>query len=1145
MPHAGAEVSPPVVVVVVSRDPAPERLDALLAALSEQDYPNYRVLVVDAASERDPTAAVARAMPDARVLRLADDDGYGASANRVLDFVEGAELFVFSHDDVLPESDTISTLVAVAREYDAGIVGPKLVAWSDPGRLLQVGMASDRIGTQLPFVEPGELDQAQHDGLREVFVVPGAFTLVRADLFERIGGFDEAVSFVNDDLSLSWRARLAGARVLVTSDARVGHAEAMHERVDRRERQRWGDRHRLRALFMCTGGPRLPLALGQAALLTIGQVVAALVTGRGGRAADAVAAWWWNLRRLRSLLVARRHVRRVRVVGDRQVRKAQVRGIVGPRLQLRRMGGEARAPDPLPADEDDPSAWTTAAVAVCLALAGVLAFGSRHLLTRAVPAVGELVPFGDRPGEMVAEWASGWRHVGLGEATAAPTGLGVLGALVGLAGDAVGLLRTALTLGMLPLGVVGASRLARPLGLRRAQVAAAVAYAVVPVPYNALVGGRWGALVAYAGAPWLIARLAAATGAAPFAPDHERWAPPRHPLAQHVVAVGVTTAAVGLVVPGAPALLLTLAAGLAVGSLVVTEARGLRRLAVAAVGGAAVALVLHLPTTLDLVFSTDRIDAWLGLDRTGELSALDLLRFGTGPFGSAPLGFGVAVAALLPLVVGRAWRLGWGARAWGVAVACWGVVLVQQQGWLGLPLPHADVLLAPAAAGLALAVALGFVAVEQDVKGRSRRFGPRRAAVALAGLALLGAAAPVVAASFDGWWRMPRGDFAGVLGNVADDVAEDPSRVLWVGDPDVLPGGPGWAWRDGLTYATSLEGTRQVRDLWPGHPDGATPRLGEALDLAADGRTTRLGRLLAPMAVQYVAVPLRPAPSPYAEPAGADTDALVEALGSQLDLEQVRVDEGVALFRNRAFAPARALLATDDGFDAATPAEAQGVDLSGAAAVLPGHDGMGFTGTLPPDQHVLVGSTASGRWRLEAGGEGLDRRTAFGWANAYRTGAGGEASLTYESSSWYRLALLAQGALWALALVVVARMRFGGEPLAPSLRATAVAGPRRGPGPGDPGAGPGGSKVPSWSGPDGPGWGGPPHAGATPPDGTAGLEPEPRPPRPEPARGAGAAGADAGHDTHQLVPVPYRPGDDPAPSAGPAPAGDDEPRGAR
>ncbi len=58
----------------------------------------------------------------------------------------------------------------------------------------------------------------------EVFAPCGAATLVRADLFRRLGGFDESFFCYNEDVDLAFRARLTGQRVIQLRDAIVDHA---------------------------------------------------------------------------------------------------------------------------------------------------------------------------------------------------------------------------------------------------------------------------------------------------------------------------------------------------------------------------------------------------------------------------------------------------------------------------------------------------------------------------------------------------------------------------------------------------------------------------------------------------------------------------------------------------------------------------------------------------------------------------------------------------------------------------------------------------------------------------------------------------------------------------------------------------------
>ena len=72
-------------------------------------------------------------------------------------------------------------------------------------------------------MERGELDQEQHDAVRDVFALPSACMLVRADLFRALGGFDPSISFYGDDVDLCWRAHLSGARVVVVPAARARH----------------------------------------------------------------------------------------------------------------------------------------------------------------------------------------------------------------------------------------------------------------------------------------------------------------------------------------------------------------------------------------------------------------------------------------------------------------------------------------------------------------------------------------------------------------------------------------------------------------------------------------------------------------------------------------------------------------------------------------------------------------------------------------------------------------------------------------------------------------------------------------------------------------------------------------------------------
>ncbi len=220
------ELLPPVVAVVVAHDPG-VWFEETLASLAAQDYPELAVLVLDVGGDGELTTRVAGVLPDAFVRHLGTDGGFGPSANLVGEMVEGASYYLFCHDDVVLDPDAVHIMVEESFRSNAGIVSPKIVRWDDPAMLLHVGMSADKTGSVVDRVQPGEIDHGQYDAVRDVFVAPGGCMLVRADLFAELGGFAPEISSMGEDLDLSWRAQVAGARVVVAPDARIRHRETM------------------------------------------------------------------------------------------------------------------------------------------------------------------------------------------------------------------------------------------------------------------------------------------------------------------------------------------------------------------------------------------------------------------------------------------------------------------------------------------------------------------------------------------------------------------------------------------------------------------------------------------------------------------------------------------------------------------------------------------------------------------------------------------------------------------------------------------------------------------------------------------------------------------------------------------------------
>jgi GT2 family glycosyltransferase len=1035
--------APPVVAVVVTHDAGPW-LEECLASLGAQDYPNLSVLVVDAASTVDPLPRIAAVLPAAYVRHLDHNPGFGAAANEVLEVVEGASFYALCHDDIALDPSAIRALVEEAFRSNAGVVGPKLVSWGAPRELLAVGLSSDKTGVLTPLVERGELDQEQHDRVRDVFAIPGACTLVRADLFASLGGFDPVITFLGDDLDLCWRAHVAGARVVVVPAARAQHREELSSRRPVDDRRRLFARHRLRTMLTCYGTFHLVRVLPQAALFTLIEAVYALAAGRVAQAVDVLGAWSWNARRLGEIRSRRRAMRDVRGLRDAEVRLLQGRGSARVTSFLRgELGRGDRVRTSLAeagrgiAGSFQAGPRRLAVVAWVVVIAVVLV-GTRELIGERLPAFASLAELDRGPLSLLREYASGWRSAGLGSEAPAPSAL----ALLGLAGmvlfGGMGVLQQILVLGALPAGLLGVWRLTGSLGSPRARAVGLVVYAVVPLPYDALARGRWDGLLLYAAAPWILSRLLAASGDEPFVRQGSRggaghgWRTLRAPI----LSLGLLVALVSAFVPLVVVLVPFVALALVIGSLFTGGTRGPLRALVVALGASGAALVLHLPWSLSfLPVDGGGWAAMGGISPLGgnDLGIGELLRLETGRGGLSALGWAVPLAGALALLIGRQWRFAWAARMWVVAVSCWALVWAGGRGLTGLPLPSAEVLVAPAAAALALAAAMGMVAFERDLSGYG--FGIRQVAALVAATGVALATIPVAVAAVDGDWDTPDSDFTRTLAFMEEEevTAAGAFRVLWLGDAEVLPVA-GHRLGEGLSYGLSSGGTPGIDERWAAPADPSTSLVGEGLRLAANGRTERLGRLLGPLGVRYVVLADQAAPARSGTVVRPLPEGVLATMAQQLDLEAVEVDPALSIYENTAWVPTRATLAASGvappvvaaAVAAPSPFEATvGLDLSASTpALVDASSPTRFSGSVDPGTLYLA-ETASPRWELRSGGSVAERAEAFGWANAFSVADSGDATLRYRTSPLRWLAITGQAALWLVVIALVLRAGTG------------------------------------------------------------------------------------------------------------------------
>ena len=1007
-----------------------------LQGLAMQDYANLQTLVLITGEEGHELSGeisdrVATALPAAVVRFLGTNPGYGAACNSVLQLVQGdSGFFCFLHDDVALAPDAISRLVDEMYRSNAGAVGPKLVYWDFPQMIQSVGIDVDKFGVPLPIAQDGELDQEQHDAVRDVFVLSSACLMVRADLFRTVGGFNPDLAVVGADVDLCWRLHATSARVVIVPSAVARHRETATRALDDDElfdTNLETEITRVRTVASATSIAHLPFVLAQMVLLAIVRCFILIPTGRARLAVIELRSLLALPFAVGDIRVRRESIAAHRIVDGDEVRALQLRGSSYVTSYFRRRAqtaGLAQAQ----AVGNNREATPRSAYVLWIILSCIVIIGSRSLLLNGVASVGQMAPVTAGGRQLIASYASGWWSAGFGQVSALPTGIALMASGAVMTLGHMGLFHT-LTIVLLPLvGWLGVWRFASVLGTRAARISAVTCYAAVPLPYAAISSGRWGALLVYATVPWIVHLARMLVGHADL--DEQRDSEPM----VHVVAWRWRTwfASLALVVAAVFAFEPSIFLVMVIVSLVfmiITFLHGtgaswsLRWISV--LGGAAAAgIFLNLPWAGTYVRS-GWWEAVVGapVESGRNMGLIGLARFEVGGFTGSTVSillFAVVVGAVF-LVHGS--RSGWALRGAGLVVVGLGIAILDDSSLLPVHVSEPAILLVVVAFGMAICAGTIGASIVNDL--RHARFGWRQPVSALVAIAFGVGLVPVAINTVNGHWNQPSLALPQLLTQLPDTNIQGEYRTMFIGDARVLPGAPlnfGW----GISYSVVHGSAPSIEEAWETPPTRARDNAVSALYGIVRGQTSRAGRLLAPLSVRYIVVPIidggqSTRSHPLTAPRG-----LIDSLSRQLDLRRQYASPDLVIFENTSWVPVRSVLSA---------AGAASSKLAGASSMIE-TDIAGATPLPTPKRpegtitaEVAAGTVHLGvpyttKWKLTLDGVAVGARPAFGLTDAFDLPTKGKVVLSYSTSVLHTLAVLLQFVAWSVvAFIAVARRR--------------------------------------------------------------------------------------------------------------------------
>ncbi|ABL65841.1 glycosyltransferase family 2 protein [Chlorobium phaeobacteroides] len=221
-------------VVIVSFNTREILSNCLHALFEHTKGIDMEVFVVDNNSHDASAAMVKSEFPSVILIANSQNLGFAAANNQAFFLARGRYIILLNPDAYIKPLSVEHCIAFMDRTPRCGLSGGKII--SPEGRLepsarrfpsalsklLTLSGLSGKYSSS-PLLNRHEFGGFAHDEAMEVDWVPGTFTIVRKEMLDAIGVFDERFYIYYEETDLCLRAKKAGWKIFFIPDASVMH----------------------------------------------------------------------------------------------------------------------------------------------------------------------------------------------------------------------------------------------------------------------------------------------------------------------------------------------------------------------------------------------------------------------------------------------------------------------------------------------------------------------------------------------------------------------------------------------------------------------------------------------------------------------------------------------------------------------------------------------------------------------------------------------------------------------------------------------------------------------------------------------------------------------------------------------------------
>ena len=214
-----------------------KRLQSGVSSCQTKLKNKIEVIVLDNASADGSAQMIKKNHPWVNLIESKENTGYSKGNNLALKKSKYPAV-LFLNSDVYVKDYTLEKTLEYFKGHECDVLGVKLL-YEDGKLQPSAGNLPDPLNTVFWILGLGQLlnpfhpkNSAYFSKDNKVGWIMGAFLLIRKEVFEKIGGFDEDIFMYMDEVDLCKRIYLAGFKVCFTPSVQVIHLHGASSKFD-------------------------------------------------------------------------------------------------------------------------------------------------------------------------------------------------------------------------------------------------------------------------------------------------------------------------------------------------------------------------------------------------------------------------------------------------------------------------------------------------------------------------------------------------------------------------------------------------------------------------------------------------------------------------------------------------------------------------------------------------------------------------------------------------------------------------------------------------------------------------------------------------------------------------------------------------